>query len=65
MCISGLVARPPSSFGLCGFSSTFGEIAPSARVLRDLKDSGELAIVQIQHLAFSALMVEIRTTARV
>jgi len=27
-----------------GFSSTLSEIAPTARVLRDLKGSGELAI---------------------
>jgi hypothetical protein len=35
---------PPSSPGLRGFSSTFSEIAPTARVPRDLKDSGELAV---------------------
>jgi hypothetical protein len=34
----------PPSPGLPGFSSTFSEIAPTARVPRDLKDSGELAV---------------------
>ena len=34
----------PTSPTSCRFSSTFSEIAPTARVPRDLKDFGELAI---------------------
>jgi hypothetical protein len=38
---------PPSSPEVQGFSSTFSQMAPTARVHRDLKDSGELPLKTI------------------